>query len=333
MIPFALVVLALVVLLPSQAFGAGLPAEGVDATPLYVPGGQFEYRTERAGHDTRVIESARYGGPVRERRLDGRFLIPAVAYDGSPSGLSADGRTLVLINPRRGFPAKRTTIAVVDVRHLRVRRHIELDGDFAVDAIAPDGNTLYLIEYPSRDMLSYAVRAYDMRAGRLLAKPVVDPDEADEPMTGAPVTRLAAPDGRWQYTLYQSEEHPFIHALDTTRRTAVCIDLLDVSQVWNATLMLRGERLEVSRLGRPIASIDLRTHRVIAASSRAAEPRGVQPRPGEDAGTSWLPLAAPTAALLLLAAGLRRRRSLKKPESAPITGEWEQSSDRHAPTA
>jgi hypothetical protein len=306
MIPFALVMLALVVLLPSEAVAAGLPAEGVDATPLYLPGGQFDYRTERAGHDTRLIESARYGGPLRERRLDGRFRIPAVAYDGSPSGLSADGRTLVLINPRHGFPRKRTTLAVVDVRDLRVRRHIELDGDFAVDAVAPDGATLYLIEYPSRDITRYAVRAYDMRAGRLLAKPVVDPDEAGEPMTGAPVTRLAGPDGRWQYTLYQSEEHPFIHALDTKRRTAVCIDLIGLSEVWNATLTLRGERLEVSRLGRPIASIDLRTHRLIAASRRDAEPR-----PGEDAGTSWLPLAAPPAALLLLAAALRRRRSLK----------------------
>src|SRR3954469_22368090 len=148
MMLFALVLLALVALVPSTALAAGLPAEGVDATPLQVPGGQLEYTTERAGHDTRLVEGARYGGPLRKRRLAGKLFIPAVAYDGSPSGLSADGRTLVLITKRHGFPRKRTTFAVVDVRTLRVRRHVELSGDFAVDAISPDGRMLYLIEYP-----------------------------------------------------------------------------------------------------------------------------------------------------------------------------------------
>ena len=55
---------------------------------------------------------------MRERRLRGWFSIPAVAYDGSPSGLSADGRKLVLISPRKRFPRRRTTFAVVDTRTL-----------------------------------------------------------------------------------------------------------------------------------------------------------------------------------------------------------------------
>ena len=328
MLPLALVLAAAFLLLPSAASAAGLPAEGVDATPLYVPGGKLEYRTERAGHATRLIESARYGGPVRTRRLPGRLFIPAVAYDGAPSGLSADGRTLVLITPRHGFPRNRTTLAVVDVRSLRVRRSIELTGDFAVDAISPDGRTLYLIEYPSRDITRYAVRAYDVRAGRLLTKPVVDPDEADEPMSGVPVSRLAGPHGRWQYTLYQSEEHPFVHALDTERRTAVCIDLLDVTDVWNSTLVLRGDRLELDRSGHMVATIDLRSHTATGAPAVPTAHRAAS----EDAGTSWLPLAAPTAVLLLVAA-FGRRRVLKNREAEPITEAWEPPSDRHAPTA
>jgi len=32
--------------------------------PLSTPGGDVEYTTERAGPDTRLIESARYGGPL-----------------------------------------------------------------------------------------------------------------------------------------------------------------------------------------------------------------------------------------------------------------------------
>jgi hypothetical protein len=117
-------------------------------------------------------------------------------------------------------------------------------------------------------------------------------------MTGVPVTRVAGRDGRWAYTLYQSPEHPFVHALDTERRTAVCIDLDDLSGVWGATLSLRGTTLYVlGRRGRVMARIDTRTHRVV-------KPRA--PREA-DGGVSWLPLAAPTAGLLLLAAATRRR--------------------------
>jgi hypothetical protein len=152
----------------------------------------------------------------------------------------------------------------------------------------------------------------------------VDPHEADEPMRGIPVTRLASVDGRWQYTLYDNGRHSFVHALDTSGRAAVCIDL-DVRKAWGATLALRGTRLDVvGRNARPLASIDTRTHRVI-------EPRRATRR-AEDAGTSWLPLAAPTALLLLVAAATRRRM-LKKTAAEPITEAREPPSDRHVPTA
>jgi hypothetical protein len=299
MVPIALVALAFVALLPTTAEADGLPAVGIDASPLPAPRGELEYTTERAGADTRLIESARYGGPLRERRLASRFSIPAVAYDGSPGGISADGRTLVLISPRTRYPRKRTSFAVVDVRRLSVRRQISLRGDFSFDAISPDGLTMYLIEYSPRNSANYAVRAYDLAAGHLYREPVVDPSEPDEPMTGAPVTRVASADGRWAYTLYSSSPHPFVHALDTERRTAVCIDLDDLGRgVWGAALQLRGPTLDVvGRAGAVLATIDTRTHRVI-------EPPAP---PDEDAGTSWLPIAAPTVALLLLAALGRRR--------------------------
>jgi hypothetical protein len=44
-------------------------------------------------------------------------------------------------------------------------------------------------------------------------------------MNGIPLTRAMSPDGRWAYTLYDGTEHPFVHALDTTGRSARCIDL------------------------------------------------------------------------------------------------------------
>jgi len=294
-----LVGVALLALLPASAAADGLPAVGIDARPLSLPSGEVAYVTESGRHSTRLVERARYGGPMRARRLPGSFSIPAVAYDGSPSGLSADGRTLVLISPRVRYPRKRTTFAILDARRLALRRRISLKGDFSFDAISPDGRIMYLVEYDPREVGEYQVRAYDLRARRLLREPVVDPRESDEEMYGLPVTRVSDGDGRWAYTLYQSAEHPFVHALDTERRTAVCIDLDDLRQVWGATLALRGGTLEVTgRRGRVLARIDRSTHRLMKPPA---------PRTDDDAGTSWLPLAAPTAALLLLAAVTRRR--------------------------
>jgi|SRR5215218_248075 len=299
MVSLALAALAVLALLPAAAAADGLPAVGIDASPLSAPRAQLEYTTARAGRDTRLIEGARYGGPVRERRLAGSFSIPAVAYDGSPSGISADGRTLVLISPRTRYPRRRTTFAVVDVHRLSVRQRISLSGDFSFDALSSDGRTMYLIEYSPRNVADYAVRAYDVAARRLYPHPIVDPSEPDEPMTGAPVTRAASVDGRWAYTLYSSVPHPFVHALDTERRTAVCIDLDDLRRsMWGATLRLHGPTLEVvGRAGAVLARLDTRAHRVIAPPAR-----------GADAGTSWLPVLAPTAVLLLLVAHARRRR-------------------------
>jgi hypothetical protein len=293
------IALAILSALPAPAVADGLPAVGIDASPLSAPGGDVEYLTKSGKHTTRLIERARHGGPLRERRIAGTFSLPAVAYDGSPAGLSADGRTLVLISPRTRYPRKRTTFSVIDARTLRPRRHIELKGDFSFDAISPDGRLMYLVEYNPRNFGEYDVRAYDISARRLLLKPIVDPSEPDEEMYGVPVTRATSADGRWAYTLYDSSEHPFVHALDTSGRTAVCIDLDDLAKVWGMTLDLRGPRLDVvGSAGRIRASINTRTHRLV----EPAEP------PADDASTSWLPIAAPTAALLLLAAAAARRR-------------------------
>lgn len=301
MLPIVAVPLAILALLPATAAADGLPAVGIDARPLSLPGGDVAYVTESGKRATRVIERARYGGPLRERTIRGSFSLPAVAYDGSPSGLTADGRTLVLISPRVRYPRRRTTFAILDTRRLAVSRRISLRGDFSFDAISPDGRLMYLVKYNRRDFGEYEVRAYDLRAGRLLRAPVVDPREADEQMQGVPVTRVASADGRWAYTLYDAPEHPFVHALDTTGLTAVCIDLDDLPRAWGATLELHGPRLDVTgRTGRVLARIDTRTHRLV-------EPKATRAPRDEDAGTSWLPLAAPTAALLLLAALTRRR--------------------------
>lgn len=86
---------------------------------------------------------------VRSRLLRGNFTVPAVAYDGSTGGLSADGGSLVLITPRRGFPRAKTTFKVLDATLLQPRKTLTLRGDFSFDALSPDRRWIYLIEYTS----------------------------------------------------------------------------------------------------------------------------------------------------------------------------------------
>ena len=171
---------------------------------------------------------ARIGETVYvSRLLDGRYTVPVVALDHTASGLSTDGSTLVLINPRRTFPRARTSFVVLNAKNLRVRSHIVLQGDFSFDALSPNGTRLFLIHYLSRrDPTRYEVRALDVPSGKLLPTPIVDKSEPDERMAGFPVTRQTTADGRWAYTLYDGAgKQPFVHALDTVNGEAHCIDL------------------------------------------------------------------------------------------------------------
>jgi hypothetical protein len=159
------------------------------------------------------------GKPLRAHRIPGRFGVAVVTLDGTRSGVSQDGRTLVL--PSR---TDRGAFAVIATGTLRVRKKIELDGDFAFDALSPDGRTLYVIEYLSET--NYRVRAVSVATGGLYARVVVAKGEEGAPMAGYPVTRATTREGRWAFTLYGREEEPaFVHALLTTARVAVCIDL------------------------------------------------------------------------------------------------------------
>jgi hypothetical protein len=224
-------VCGLALICPAAASADGLPVTGIDVGPSGVTtetsAARFVALPAGDGR-TLVARVRRRGGQVlRSRLLRGSFTVPAVALDGTPSGLSANRDTLVLIRPRARFPQRRTTLAVLDARKLRLRDVVTLRGDFSFDALSPDGRTMYLIEYTSRrDPTRYAVREYDLDSFELLPAPVVDPREPDERMRGMPITRATSRDGRWEYTLYDGAgSYPFVHALDTVRAEALCIDL------------------------------------------------------------------------------------------------------------
>jgi hypothetical protein len=76
-----------------------------------------------------------------------------------------------------------------------------------------------------------------------------------------PVSRATSANGRWVFTFYQqSDTYPFVHALDTVRRTAVCIGIpadWNASWVGSAQLSLRHGRLLVEqRNGRVRYTVD-----------------------------------------------------------------------------
>ena len=269
----------------------GLPVLGIDVggSGVATQSGDARYVTLPAGPNTVVARVNPAGGRVLASRLvRGVFTIPAVAYDESSSGLSADGRTRVLIQPRVSFPRARTPLMAVDTRQLRPRKVMRLRGDFSFDAISPRGSLLYLIQYVTpTDPTRYLVRAYDLRTGRLLAKPVSDPRESGAKMRGAPLTRANSANGRWAYTLYDGAgKTPFIHALDTSSRSAHCIDLemLAGTDLSGLRLRLNGAAgtLTVIDKRQPVAIVDTRTFRayvpvsVTGASRQAAGGNGTR---------------------------------------------------------
>jgi hypothetical protein len=298
--------LALALPLAGTANGAGGPVPlNIEPTDVATPDGSTGFVVKRDGGRTLVSRlDGSSGQALRPTAIRGRFAIPAVALDGSASGLSADGKTLVLRRWR--YPQGQTSFAILDTNPLRVRDAITLRGVLTLDAISPDGSRLYFIKYPSpRDASRYAVREYDVDAGRLLPDPVVDPSEHGEPMRGTPITRLVSPDGRWAYTLYDGERNQqFVHALDTLEGRAVCIDDIDalagLKGPYRVGLGINadGTRLTIADRRGPLAFVDTRTFRV----SEPTEPAGASETSSGDSGAA-LALIVPAAAVVLLAGG------------------------------
>lgn len=211
---------------------------------------------------------ARDGRVLKSSVVRGFYGVPLVAYDGTAGGLSGDGRSLVLSSygPQPG-QAGTTRFAVLSTKTLSVRRTFVLDGSWSFDAISPDGSTLFLTEHVrAGDDPLYRVRPLDARTG-LLRGPIVDRLENEGEMGGTPVARAASSEGRWAYTLYARRgHHPFVHALDTAKREAYCIDLplrLDYNRQSTLRIGLSGRTLTVRLYaGRQLATVDTATWEV-----------------------------------------------------------------------
>ena len=233
----------------ATALGDGGPNPGVmQGWDGITANSAVRYVAVGAGDRTVVEAISRLNGRVLSfTTVRGNFGIPVVAFDGTAGGLSRDGKTLVLGKSYVGAGLRNaSSFAVLKVPGFRLRTTIKLRGDFAFDALSPDGRMLYLVEHVSaQDLSRYRVRAYDIGARRLLKRTVTDRTRWQSVMQGMPITRANAADGRWAYTLYTGNRHPFVHALDTVRANAVCIDL---PRSWRG-LDLFGLRMRVEAEG------------------------------------------------------------------------------------
>ena len=299
------------------AFAAG-PDPGVVRGGLGVapPGGKVRYVATGGKRLTTVTAMRRSDGRVlRWKTFRGSFGIPAVTFNGTTGGVSADGSTLVLSDTRTGdgeYPLKRhSTFLVVDAKSLRVRSRIELPGAYSFDALSPDGSRLYLIQHVSAlELTHYVVRAYDLQRGQLLAGRIADKSQRGWVMNGMPLARATGDGGRWVYTLYQNPGgYPFVHALDTVRGVAHCIGVPykgSQNAIWNLRLTVRdgGRTLSIHwRSGRQYLAIANGTWRI-------SHPAATARSDGSTSHFPWWALGVGLLAAAALAGGglvLRRR--------------------------
>jgi len=200
----------------------------------------------------------------------GGYGIPSITWSAGGDSLSHDGRTLVLGQLQ---PGSSSGFLIYDTRTLRMKQAITLPGAFSFDALSPDASRMYLIQYTlTGDYAHYVVRAYDLRANRLLAGRVADHAQKSWVMNGFPMSRTTSADGRWVYTLYQNggNGYPFIHALDTVRGVAHCIGLPNAPGLWNLRMSLHGSTLAVHWMsGRPWFDVNTATWAVKSAHRSA----------------------------------------------------------------
>jgi len=303
LLPFALVALVALVAAPvALADGGSAPvaAEGVLA-----PGGKIRYATLTNGRSTTVNASRTNGVVIRWRDIRGHWAVPGVAFDGTAGGLSGDGRTLVLMQAQTAPLPTRSVFQIVRTSDLAPVQRVVLKGNFAFDALSPDGSRLYLIQHVSQQNLSrYVVRAYSLDRRRLLPGRIADRTQRGWVMAGYPVTRATSADGRWVYTLYMRPSgYPFVHALDAVRGVAHCVGIPwhgNQNVLWRLRLSVRdGGRALTLRWpsGREYLAIARDTWRISHPGAAA--------RSGSGSGFPWWILGVAGAGALLLLA-LRR---------------------------
>jgi len=156
--------------------------------------------------------------------IDGRWSVPA-AYGPAPSGLSANGKWMVLAAPPVPVSGSGmlNRFAVVDLTQRRIDHIVNANGDVGFDAVSDDGKNLYLVEHlvPAPH---YAVRVASFNGTGLLGGVLGQIKTAEPEVMNGLYHASVAVGADWFLSLYSNPVHgPFIHALNTTQLYAQCI--------------------------------------------------------------------------------------------------------------
>ena len=156
--------------------------------------------------------------------LDGRWSVPA-AYGPAPSGLSANGKWMVLVAPPVAVTGSGmlNRFAVIDLAKQKIEQIVTANGDLGFDAVSDDGRNLYLVEHlvPAPH---YAVRVASFTGTGLLGGVIGQIKTAEPEVMNGLYHASVAVGADWFLSLYSNPGRgPFIHALNTTQLFAQCI--------------------------------------------------------------------------------------------------------------
>jgi hypothetical protein len=187
------------------------------------------YTATQAGSNTRVESvDLRTGVALAGIDIPGWFRLPGIVSGAAPTGLAANGKTIVLeeTTASGSYGRVSTRFALLDTGLRTPPRLIELSGNFTFDAVARDATVLYMVEHlPALNPTAYQVRAYDVGRG-LRDGVIVDKRVGQLLMQGQALSQVSTDDGSWVYTAYLNlDKGPFIHALGTENGFAACLFL------------------------------------------------------------------------------------------------------------
>jgi hypothetical protein len=231
------------VLASSAAAGGPVPGVLQGSPGIAVAGDAHVIAAPFAGKTRVRLVRDSDGTVLRTRVLEGKLGVPQITFSGTVEGTWVNGRRL-LLSTSMYDNASVTRFVVLDTRTLATLRRITLRGAFAFDALSPNGRRVYLTHYPNGTSgpIRYVVRSLTLATGRLDPGAIVDKTEPGERMTGLPMARAWSGDGASAFTLYNGlGSHAFVHALDTMKRSARCIDL-----PWRGDAQIGLERVRMS---------------------------------------------------------------------------------------
>ncbi len=205
-----------------------------DSTSIPLPAGLISQdhqriytTTNQNGKSIITVTNTKTGKPIRTFPIP-RSSYPITGQDYTKAVISSDGHWLAL---RQDVQSQGGSVfALVDTETGQLVKNFQVNGNFDLDAVSPNGSRVYLLERLNDSSGHYYVRLYDVNKSQLAQGIVADKSELNDPrMVGSALTRQMASDGTRAYTLYTDTRGniAFVHILPLASdyNGARCINL------------------------------------------------------------------------------------------------------------